>query len=61
MHWDRWSGWAAGDPRWRVHVIDTTALPAEQVADQLIAWIDEERRLLQAGQHPVTLSSRWAG
>lgn len=43
MRWDRWSSRRAGDPRWRVHVIDTSALPAEKVAENLIEWISEER------------------
>ena len=60
MRWERWSDWVAGDARWRVHVIDTTALPVEQVADELVEWIEEERGLLRAGRHPLTLTSGWA-
>jgi len=43
MSWERWSGWQAGDPRWNVRVIDTSALAVAQVADELAAWIAEER------------------
>ena len=43
MRWERWSDWQAGDPRWRVHVIDTSAKPLEAVADELRAWIEAER------------------
>jgi hypothetical protein len=40
MRWDRWSGWRAGDPRWRVDVIDTTALTLPEVADRVLAWAE---------------------
>lgn len=45
MHWGRWSDWRAGDPRWRVRIIDTSDIPVELVADQVVAWIEEERAL----------------
>jgi hypothetical protein len=57
MRWERWSDWRTGDPRWRVRVIDTSGLPASGVADELAAWIAEERALVDAGQHPLL---RWA-
>ena len=53
LRWSRWSDWKAGDPRWRVHVIDTSDLPVEQVAERLLEWIGEERRLVQEGAHPL--------
>jgi hypothetical protein len=53
LRWERWSSWQRGDPRWRVRVIDTTSLPVEQVADELAAWIDEERALVRSGEHPL--------
>ena len=53
MHWSRWSGWTAADPRWRVRVIDTSALPVEQVAATLVEWIEEERALVRSGGHPL--------
>jgi hypothetical protein len=31
MQWERWDSWKRGDPRWRVHVIDTTNLTVAQV------------------------------
>jgi hypothetical protein len=43
MRWDRWSDWQAGDPRWRVRVVDTSFLSIEQVVSELVAWIAEER------------------
>jgi hypothetical protein len=49
MRWDRWSGWRVGDRRWRVHVIDTSALPVEEVASQIVDWIRQERGLAGAG------------
>lgn len=53
MRWPRWTGWRTGDPRWRVRVIDTSASPVEEVAAELVAWIDEERALFRAGTHPL--------
>jgi hypothetical protein len=55
MRWDRWSGWESDDPRWRVRVVDTTRLPVDELADGLVAWIGEERGLLQSGAHPLAL------
>ena len=53
MRWSRWSSWRAGDPRWRVRVIDTSVLSVEKVADELIEWIREERSLFRSGAHPL--------
>jgi hypothetical protein len=53
MRWSRWSGWRAGDARWHVHVIDTSASPVEEVARQLVEWIDGERALFLSGVHPL--------
>jgi hypothetical protein len=53
MRWSRWSGWTAADPRWRVRMVDTTALPVEQVAATLVEWIEEERALVRSGAHPL--------
>ena len=44
MQWERWVDWSADDPRWCVHVIDTTSVPVEHVADEVAAWIERERR-----------------
>lgn len=57
MRWERWSDWTAGDPRWRVRVLDTTALSVHDVAEELVAWIAEERALDRSGGHPLL---RWA-
>jgi hypothetical protein len=40
MAWDRWSDWTADDPRWRVHIIDTTS---GSRTDELSRWITEQR------------------
>lgn len=53
MRWSRWNLWRAGDPRWRVRVVDTSASPVEEVAGELVEWIGEERALLRAGTHPL--------
>ncbi|SRR6266516_3713898 len=53
MRWDRWVDWRAGDPRWRVRIIDTSDTPVEQVAGELSSWIDEEQALLRSGRHPL--------
>jgi hypothetical protein len=60
MRWERWSDWRAGDPRWRVRVIDTSALAVEQVADQLSAWIAEERTRVRANTPARGLGGRVA-
>ena len=54
MSWSRWSGWQAGDPRWRVLAIDTSGLPVEEVAARLVDWIAEERKFVRSGSHPLT-------
>ena len=54
MHWARLDGWSAGDPRWRVRVIDTSELPVDEVGTRLVEWIGEERALLRAGTHTLT-------
>ena len=56
MRWSRWSGWGAGDSRWRVRVIDTSTSPVEAVVEELVEWIDEERALFRAGAHPLAAS-----
>lgn len=53
MRWSRWTGWRAGDPRWHVRVLDTSARPVEEVAEALVEWIGEERALRDAGAHPL--------
>lgn len=54
MQWERWTDWRAGDPRWRVRVIDTSQLSIEQVGDELASWIEEERTLFRSGAHPMS-------
>lgn len=52
MRCERWSDWSGDDPRWRVHVIDTSHLPVERVADELAGWIEEERSRRHEARHP---------
>lgn len=58
MRWERWSSWTADDPRWRVHVIDTSTTARPRVAQMLAEWIGRERRLRDAGTHPLA-DGRW--
>jgi hypothetical protein len=44
--------WRRDDPRWRVRRLDTSATPPALVGETL-AWIEEERELLQTGSHPL--------
>jgi hypothetical protein len=53
MNWGRWSDWETGDPRWRVHVVDTSAQSRADAATALASWIEEERELHRAGHHPL--------
>jgi len=57
MRWSRWAGWKRGDARWRVRVVDTSALTVDEVATELRAWIEAERRLYRSGGHPLTGSA----
>ena len=43
MRWERLEGLTAADPRWRVHVVDTTATSPGEAADDVLAWIERER------------------
>ena len=43
MHWERWTGWSRGDPRWRVHVVDTTKLRIDQVVERIVSWVRTEQ------------------
>jgi hypothetical protein len=53
MRWSRWSRWRAGDPRWRVRVLDSSRLAVDEVARELVEWIDAERALFRSGAHPL--------
>lgn len=33
MAWPRWTGWKAGDPRWRTQLLDTTDRPVTEPVD----------------------------
>lgn len=56
MAWSRWTDLKAGDPRWRVYVIDTTSLGPDGVVDEVARWIEAERALLASGMHPWALA-----
>ena len=54
MVWDRWTGWAAEDPRWRTHLLDTTDQPVARSVDQVEQWITEQRAAHRSGRLPLT-------
>lgn len=56
--WDRWTSWDRGDPRWDIHVIDTTHLSIEDVASGLAAWMTDTRDRYEQGSLP--LARGWA-
>ena len=39
MDWKRWSSWPRGDARWKVSVLDNTALNVEETQDALLLWL----------------------
>jgi hypothetical protein len=43
LAFDRWAGWPAGDPRWRIAGVSTDQ-PVAEVGREVIAWIEGERR-----------------
>ena len=49
----RWTAWGAEDPRWAIHVLDTTHEPVEQCARRVEAWITEQREALRDGYLPL--------
>ncbi len=49
----RWSGWTAGDPRWSVHLLDTTGQPIDRSVARLEAWITDQRSAHAAGLLPL--------
>jgi hypothetical protein len=59
MRWERWRAWSAGDPRWRVEVLDTTRKDRPAAAQAVAAWIERERALRDSGNHPLA-RGRWA-
>ena len=52
MRWERWSAWLPGDPRWHVHVIDSSSVSVDEVAAELRAWVSAER-----ARYSITSSS----
>lgn len=55
--WERWEDWRTGDSRWSTLVLDTTGQSVERSVEQLAGWIEDQRRLLDAGRLP--LSGEW--
>lgn len=53
MAWHRWTGWAAQDPRWRTHLLDTTDQPVAESVDQVEQWVTEQRDAHRSGQLPL--------
>ncbi|MFC8800371.1 hypothetical protein ACFT2C_21760, partial [Promicromonospora sp. NPDC057138] len=47
MAWHRWTGWHAGDSRWRTELLDTTSQPLAKSMAQVERWIAERRGLLR--------------
>ena len=43
MRWERWTGWQAGDPGWRVHRIDTSGTRLEWTVESVLSWISREQ------------------
>ena len=43
MHWERWEDWEKGDARWQTHVLDTTTLTIEEVAESILRWMNQEK------------------
>jgi hypothetical protein len=42
-HWDRWTSWRRGDPRWEIELIDTTHQELSGTVDALASWIERVR------------------
>ncbi|MEU0408313.1 hypothetical protein ABZ307_10940 [Streptomyces griseorubiginosus] len=57
MAWHRWTGWTAGDPRWRTHLLDTTDRTVAESAGEVREWVTEQRAAYGAGQ--LALSRGW--
>lgn len=58
MVWDRWTAWAAEDPRWRTHLLDTTDQPLARSVDQVELWVAEQREAHRSGR--LSLARGWA-
>lgn len=50
MQWSRWSSWSSTDPRWAVHVVDTTRRTVDQSAADIRQWITGVRASFAVGQ-----------
>lgn len=48
VNWAAWLRDHAADPTRRIHVVDTSELPVEEVGTKLIEWIAAERALLRS-------------
>ncbi len=49
--WERWKTWQRDDPRWKVWLLDTTALSISEVVERTSEWIREEKSL-HRNAHP---------
>ncbi len=49
MHFDRWQNWEKGDSRWRVADIDNSDLSIAETVDELVYWLNGERRRQAVG------------
>jgi len=58
MAWDRWTGWATADPRWRTDRIDTGNQPVRHSVDQVERWVGDQRDAHRSGHLP--LNRGWA-
>jgi hypothetical protein len=55
MRWERLSDLDPSDGGWAVHVIDTSELSTDQVAEQLLPWC---RRAIGGGAPVMRVGSR---
>ena len=54
-HWDRWTGWRAGDARWPVALVDTTGRAVAESAEAVAAWVERAR----AEGTPLSRDAGW--
>lgn len=54
-HWERWTSWIRGDPRWSVSLIDNSSQAVSETVGLLVAWIEGTR----AGGAPLKRVAKW--
>ncbi|MDH6547334.1 hypothetical protein [Streptomyces sp. SAI-041] len=57
MVWHRWTSWAAGDPRWHTHLLDTTGRPLTASTEAMVRWMSAQREAHRSGR--LALSRGW--